>query len=121
MGQGSPWGTKGTEGLVAQSHKLCEHPLLPWCECDLGPARRQKDRLNGELDPAELKKYCPLGEEERKFMEKAYSSLGLSMRVYHKIIKVSRTIADLAGEPEISVGHIAEALQYRGLESIYRR
>ena len=83
--------------------------------------RRQKDRLNGELDPAELKKYCPLGGEERKFMEKAYSSLGLSMRVYHKVIKVSRTIADLAGEPEIGVDHIAEALQYRGLESIYRR
>ncbi|MDO4860457.1 MAG: YifB family Mg chelatase-like AAA ATPase [Bacillota bacterium] len=83
--------------------------------------KRQKARLNGELEPAELKKYCPLGEEERKFMEKAYSSLGLSMRVYHKIIKVSRTIADLAGESEISVSHIAEALQYRGLESIYHR
>ena len=83
--------------------------------------KRQKAGLNGELEPAELKKYCSLGEEERKFMEKAYSSLGLSMRVYHKIIKVSRTIADLAGESEISVSHIAEALQYRGLESIYRR
>ncbi len=43
------------------------------------------------------------------------------MRFYNKIIKVSRTIADLAGESEISVSHIAEALQYRGLESIYRR
>ena len=83
--------------------------------------KRQGSRLNGEMDPGELKKYCPLGKEEKQFVEKAYSSLGLSMRVFHKIIKVSRTIADLAGETEINISHIAEAMQYRGLDSIYRR
>ena len=82
---------------------------------------RQGPHLNGELTPDELKKYCPMGREESRFLSEAYKSLGLSMRVFHKIIKVSRTIADLAGEQDIKTEHMAEALQYRGLESIFRR
>ena len=82
---------------------------------------RQGSCLNGELTPAQLKRYCVLGSEESRFMSEAYKSLGLSMRVFHKIIKISRTIADLAGEKDIKTCHIAEALQYRGIDGIFNR
>ncbi len=68
---------------------------------------------NAELPAAELKEYCPLGEAEAEFMKKAYYTYQLSARGYHRMIKVARTIADLAGEENISVVHLSEAAVYR--------
>ena len=58
----------------------------------------------------------PLSDECGKFLEKVMQTLKLSARAYSRIIKVSRTIADLAGEPDITTNHLAEAVQYRSLD-----
>lgn len=70
---------------------------------------------NAEMGPKEIKIYCQVEEntENMELLKRAVSQLGLSARSYHKIIKLSRTIADLAGGGEIRPLHISEALQYR--------
>jgi magnesium chelatase family protein len=61
----------------------------------------------------EVRKYCKLDEQSQNLMRSAMSQLNLSARGYHRILKLSRTIADLAGSEEIQSAHLAEALQYR--------
>lgn len=68
---------------------------------------------NAEMRPAELRKYCRLDETGGNLMKSAMNQLQLSARAYHRILKLARTIADLAGSPEITPNHLAEALQYR--------
>ncbi len=72
--------------------------------------------LNGEMKTAHLKKFCLLTREAKKVLESSVEKLALSMRAYHHILKVARTIADLEGEENIQVHHIAEAIQYRSLD-----
>jgi magnesium chelatase family protein len=67
----------------------------------------------------EIKKFCQVGAESQKLLEAAVTRLGLSARAYDRILKVGRTIADLAGESEISPGHISEAIQYRMMDRYY--
>lgn len=69
--------------------------------------------FNGDMDASDLEKYCPLGAEEKKYMEQIYHSLQLSARAYHRILKVARTIADLAGQENIGMEHLLEAACYR--------
>ena len=71
---------------------------------------------NAHMGPRHIAWYCGLGEEEKKLLETAMERLALSARAYHRIIKVARTIADLAGEEDISTPHLAEAIQYRSLD-----
>lgn len=70
-------------------------------------------RFNGELGPKEIEKYCKLGKKEQAFLDTAYLKLELSARAYHKIIKVARTIADIEGAEDITISHLAEAINYR--------
>jgi magnesium chelatase family protein len=68
---------------------------------------------NADMRVAEVRKYCPLPEEGQRLMRSAMAQLQLSARAYHRILKLARTIADLAGCEEIQSVHLAEALQYR--------
>lgn len=70
-------------------------------------------RFNGELGPKEINEFCQLGKKEQDFLDVAYTKLELSARAYHKVIKVARTIADIEGEENIKISHLAEALNYR--------
>ena len=70
-------------------------------------------RFNADIDAANIEKYCPLGEDEQLYMEQLYHSLQLSARAYHRILKVARTIADLAGEEQIKAEHLLEASFFR--------
>lgn len=81
---------------------------------------RQKDRFaeigihcNAEMSTKDVKQYCPLTIDVLSLLRQAVSSFRLSARAYYRIIKVSRTIADLAGDESIKVNHLAEALTYR--------
>jgi len=68
---------------------------------------------NAEMRPAEVRQYCTLDETSRSLMKTAMSQLNLSARAYHRVLKLARTIADLAGSQSIQTAHLAEALQYR--------
>lgn len=69
--------------------------------------------VNAEMQGEQLKRFCALGESEQALLFRAVEQLGLSARGYARILKLSRTIADLAGIEQIGAPHIAEALQYR--------
>lgn len=71
---------------------------------------------NSELSGSSLEKFCSLGEAEHNFLEKAVRSLGLSARAYTRILRIARTIADLAGDENISASHLAEAINYRSMD-----
>jgi magnesium chelatase family protein len=68
---------------------------------------------NADMRPAEVRQFCQLDDTGRSLMRTAMSQLQLSARAYHRVLKLARTIADLAGAEQITPGHLAEALQYR--------
>ena len=72
-----------------------------------------KTITNGEMDFRQVEAYCKLDEGNNKIMKHAVDSLHLSARAYHRILRVSRTIADLEKSSEIKEAHLLEALQYR--------
>lgn len=76
-----------------------------------------KLKSNSEMSTKDVKEFCELSTECRTMLISAVSTMALSARSYFKVIKIARTIADLAGEKQINVNHIAEALQYRPKES----
>ena len=81
-------------------------------------ARFRKDKIysNGKMQSRHIKKFCILNRDAQHIIEAAMQRLGLSARAYTRILKVSRTIADLAEEETIHAEHVAEAIQYRTLD-----
>jgi magnesium chelatase family protein len=82
---------------------------------------RQHPRLfcNARMDSRELHKYCPLNDAGERLLKTAIHKLNLSARAYDRILKVSRTIADLAGCAAIQPEHLSEAIQYRSLDRLH--
>jgi len=76
-------------------------------------------RFNAKMTAAQVKKYCPLDRESSELLKQVFESMNLSARAYHKILKISRTIADLEGTADINIEHVAEAISYRGLDRKY--
>ena len=68
---------------------------------------------NAQMGPAQLRRYCALDEDCTALMKRAYEKMALTARSYDRILRVARTIADLAGAENLEVVHLAEALQYR--------
>ena len=81
--------------------------------------QRQLDRQskpNAKLAPAEIDSHCKPDEAAENLLKDAITRMGLSARAYHRVLKVARTIADLAGAEHGGVAHIAEAIQYRKMD-----
>jgi len=90
----------------------------------IGARRRQHERFSGKknitcnarMGTRELKSHCALDEGTKELLKFAMTDLNLSARAYDRILKVARTIADLAGSANITSDHIGEAIQYRSLD-----
>ena len=85
--------------------------------------RAQLDRFtaerifcNAQMSPRLIRKYCGIDGASKSLLENAITRLGLSARAYDRILKVSRTLADLEGKETIEPGHVGEAIQYRTLD-----
>jgi len=83
----------------------------------------QRERLkdegimcNAQMSHKQVRKFCILGKEENELLKMAMTELNFSARAYDKILKVSRTIADLAESENIKTEHLSEAIQYRSLD-----
>ncbi len=81
--------------------------------------KKEKIYSNSALTPKLIEKYCKLDSKGKQILELAFNRLGLSARAYGRILKVARTIADLANEKNILKTHVAEAVQYRNLDKRY--
>jgi magnesium chelatase family protein len=74
---------------------------------------------NAQMNTQQIRVYCQLSSDAERLLERAMQQQGLSARAHDRILKVSRTIADLSAQQDISVKHIAEAIQYRTLDRSY--
>jgi magnesium chelatase family protein len=77
---------------------------------------KTKIHANAQMGARDIKRYCSVKDDAEKLLETAINKLGLSARAYSRVLKVGRTIADLAGSESIEASHIAEAIQYRSLD-----
>ncbi|MBT9778297.1 YifB family Mg chelatase-like AAA ATPase [Clostridium sp. MCC353] len=75
--------------------------------------------FNSRMNGSQINRYCALSPEDDAFIKQIFETMKLSVRGYNKILKVARTIADLAGEDNISRGHLCEAIAYRSLDEKY--
>jgi magnesium chelatase family protein len=73
---------------------------------------------NAQMGPKEVKEFCRLPAEAERLLEAAVTKLGFSARAYDRVLKVARTIADLAGRDAIETPHVSEAVQYRMMDRL---
>jgi magnesium chelatase family protein len=78
--------------------------------------RARAGKTNSLLSSREVDRHCALAPADQALFEQAVERLGLSARAYHRILRLARTIADLAGSAAIETGHLSEALSYRRLD-----
>jgi magnesium chelatase family protein len=80
-----------------------------------------KERIfcNAQMSTRQIRTYCALAADAERLLERAMQQQGLTARAHDRILKVARTIADIEGEPNLAVKHLAEAIQYRTLDRSY--
>jgi len=108
-----------TGGPRGEASKLIAQRVCKARDVQLARFRNTTIFCNAQMRPSEISKYCVLDDSTRKMLESAIQKLGFSARAYDRILKVSRTIADLADCPEIREEHVSEAVQYRSLDRNY--
>lgn len=74
--------------------------------------------LNSQLEHKQIEKICLLNPSTRNFMQQAMDKLGFSARIFHRVLKLARTIADLSDEDEVNINHLSEAMAFRGLDRL---
>lgn len=76
----------------------------------------RQGKANHQLSAPELEKYCELVQADKNLLEQAIEKLGLSTRAYHRVLKIARTLADMAEREQLNTVDISEALSYRTLD-----
>jgi magnesium chelatase family protein len=77
---------------------------------------RTKIFCNAQMSSRHIRSFCPIDGASRHLLESAIDRLGLSARAFNRLLKIARTIADLAGAADIALAHLSEAIQYRSLD-----
>ncbi|QKG84611.1 YifB family Mg chelatase-like AAA ATPase [Kroppenstedtia pulmonis] len=101
---------KGESSATIRERVACAHAIQ---------AERYKGTrilYNSAMPPSFIRSHCHLDSESRDLLKQSFDTLGLSARAHDRILKLARTIADLAGKEEIDTSHVAEAIQYRTLD-----
>jgi magnesium chelatase family protein len=88
-------------------------------QLDRFAAAKERIYCNAQMGTRQIRTYCELSTDCERLLERAMTQQGLSARAHDRILKVARTIADLAGDAQIDTKHIAEAIQYRTLDRTY--
>lgn len=108
------------EVLTAEQAPIVESSAQVRARVDQAWQRQlaRADKPNARLTAKEVERHCAIDRAGRKLLDAAMSRLALSARAYHRVLKVARTIADLAGLDAISMAHVAEAIRYRELDRV---
>ena len=111
---------RGSDSKSESSAQIRER-VIRAREIQLNRFAAAKERIysNAQMGESQIRNYCELSSDCERLLERAMQQQGLSARAHDRILKVSRTIADLEGNPQIESKHIAEAIQYRTLDRTY--
>lgn len=101
---------------VYESSKVIRERIMKARNIQLERYKGNNIFFNSQMNTKEIHSYCRLGRKERKLLERAFTSMNLSTRGYHRILKVARTIADLEGADCIKEEHLCEAIVYRSMD-----
>lgn len=112
-----PQGTLQEQGNRGETSAEVRSKIIKIREKQLARA----GKINAHLTSKEIERDCKLNSKEATFLENALNKLGLSVRAYHRILKVARTIADLNDETQISQLHLSEALSYRAMDRLLQK
>lgn len=107
---------KLVRGAVSETSEQVRARVIAAREIQAARFRDEPIRVNAEMDNRMIRLYCPLDGRCQDYLEKVMTRLGLSARACTRIIRLSRTIADLEDAPRIQVTHLAEAAGYRFLD-----
>ena len=108
--------TSDTNNVVSETSAVIRQRVIAARKIQLERFKGKKIYCNAQMGPKEIKKYCVLDDKSKALLKTAIEKLGFSARAYDRILKVARTIADLADSQTISVQHISEAIKYRNLD-----
>lgn len=108
---------KLTEGRVSEKSENIRYRVTKARKIQESRYKEKREvHCNAQMTSSMLREYCVVSDEGKSLLKNAMDKLGLSARAYDRILKVSRTIADLEEKPDIESSHLAEAIQYRSLD-----
>jgi magnesium chelatase family protein len=102
--------------LEGESSKIIKNRVLK----ARGKQLQRQGKLNNALSTQEIASYCRLSLEDAKFLELAINQMGLSIRAWHSLLKVARSIADLAESEKVERHHLTESLAYRAMDRLLK-
>ena len=107
-----------SEGKQEESSAQVRSRVMEACERQKHRFRDSGILFNADMRPPDLEKFCPLGSREKGCLRELFETSGMSVRAYHRIIRVARTIADLEGQENIRENHLYLAYSFRRPEDL---